>query len=113
MKAAAAHRLGTCMSRRRSPVIKQINTKGTSDIYDLHGLYAREAARFVNEKIREARRDGKSSLRFIVGKGHHSIGSVPVIGPVIEALLRRKNIKYQREMSKARIRVLIPNEFND
>jgi dsDNA-specific endonuclease/ATPase MutS2 len=56
---------------------------------DLHGLYVKEAIRYTDQSIEEARRRGDSEIHLIVGKGLHSAGRVAKIKPAIEDLMRK------------------------
>ncbi|PIL34161.1 hypothetical protein GSI_03872 [Ganoderma sinense ZZ0214-1] len=59
---------------------------------DLHGLYVKEAIRFTDKSIAEARARGDSQIRFIVGKGLHSANHVAKLKPAIEELMQKHGL---------------------
>ena len=66
------------------------NNKSTStDEIDLHGLHVKEAIAVVEEKLKEAKREKKKFLVFIVGVGNHSAGGVVKLKPAIEKLMEQ------------------------
>jgi DNA-nicking Smr family endonuclease len=54
---------------------------------DLHGLYLKEACRYVDEVLKQSRKKGAKSRVFIVGLGIHSPGRKRVLGPRIQEYL--------------------------
>ncbi|TBU29614.1 hypothetical protein BD311DRAFT_777500 [Dichomitus squalens] len=59
---------------------------------DLHGLYVKEAIRFTDKSIVEARSRGDRQLRLIVGKGLHSTNHVAKLKPAIEELIQKHGL---------------------
>jgi len=71
----------------------QENNKGRDqDEIDLHGLRVKEAIERTDNAIVNARQNGHSELRLIVGKGLHSENHVAKIKPAIEELMQKHNI---------------------
>jgi DNA-nicking Smr family endonuclease len=44
------------------------------ELFDLHGLYVREAVQFVESVFEYHKSNNRMILRFIIGKGNHSVG---------------------------------------
>ncbi|GAA6011219.1 hypothetical protein JCM11491_006761 [Sporobolomyces phaffii] len=59
---------------------------------DLHGLYVQESIEFTERAIDNARNQGLSELRVIVGKGNHSPSHVAKLKPAITSLMSRKRL---------------------
>ncbi|GAA5963438.1 hypothetical protein JCM3765_003072 [Sporobolomyces pararoseus] len=59
---------------------------------DLHGLYVQESIEFTEKAIDNARNQGLSELRVIVGKGNHSPSHVAKLKPAITSLMSRKHL---------------------
>ncbi|KAH9894986.1 hypothetical protein C8Q73DRAFT_745366 [Cubamyces lactineus] len=74
---------------------------------DLHGLYVKEAIRYTDQSIQEARARGDSKIRFIVGKGLHSAGGVAKLKPAIEELMQKHGLV--AELDEHNAGVLIVN----
>ncbi|MBP9760543.1 MAG: Smr/MutS family protein [Candidatus Pacebacteria bacterium] len=61
---------------------------------DLHGYFADEARVAVLDFLREARPQGWSRVRIVVGKGIHSVNGKGVLPDVIKSLLNREGYTY-------------------
>ncbi|GAA5836958.1 hypothetical protein JCM3766R1_006490 [Sporobolomyces carnicolor] len=59
---------------------------------DLHGLYVQESIEFTEKAIDNARNQGLSELRVIVGKGNHSPSHVAKLKPAITSLMNRQHL---------------------
>ncbi|KAI0356237.1 DUF1771-domain-containing protein [Trametes cingulata] len=73
-------------------IFKANNTDSQPGEVDLHGLYVKEAIRYTDQSIQEARARGDSKLRLIVGKGLHSAGGVAKLKPAIEELMQKHGL---------------------
>lgn len=73
-------------------IFRENNTDSGPGEVDLHGLYVKEAIRFTDKSITEARARGDSQIRFIVGKGLHSANHVAKIKPAIEELIQKNGL---------------------
>lgn len=72
----------------RSRIIGRNNLQ-KPDTIDVHGLRPMEALQKTEQALRDLLRNGKSSLRVIVGRGLHSKGGVPVLKNYIIAEMQR------------------------
>ncbi|GAA5940689.1 Smr domain-containing protein [Sporobolomyces koalae] len=59
---------------------------------DLHGLYVQESIEYTERAIENARNQGLSELRVIVGKGNHSPSHVAKLKPAITSLMSRQHL---------------------
>ncbi|KAF2658622.1 DUF1771-domain-containing protein [Lophiostoma macrostomum CBS 122681] len=73
------------------------------DTIDLHGLFVEEAEDVLEERIREAQRQGQTHLHVIVGKGNHSRNHVQKIKPRVEQVCRELGLQYRTEENEGRI----------
>ena len=64
------------------------------ELFDLHGLLVREAIQFVESIFNFYGTENRVILRFIVGRGNHSIGRVLRLGPALKKYLESINIQY-------------------
>lgn len=66
--------------------------------FDFHGLYVKECLEFTDSILSYYNDTYYSQkrviLRFIVGKGNHSIGKVSRLGPALKRFLNVKQISY-------------------
>ncbi|KAH9940491.1 DUF1771-domain-containing protein [Epithele typhae] len=74
---------------------------------DLHGLYVKEAIKYTDQSIQEARTRGDAKIRFIVGKGLHSAGHAAKLKPAIEELMQKHGLV--AELDERNSGVLIVN----
>ncbi|KAI0633330.1 hypothetical protein C8Q77DRAFT_1057428 [Trametes polyzona] len=88
-------------------IFRENNTDSQPGEIDLHGLYVKEAIRYADRSIQEARARGDSKIRFIVGKGLHSAGGVAKLKPAIEELMQKHGLV--AEMDEHNAGVLIVN----
>ncbi|GAA5920375.1 hypothetical protein JCM1841_005597 [Sporobolomyces salmonicolor] len=59
---------------------------------DLHGLYVQESIEYTERAIANAKQQGLSELRVIVGKGNHSPSHLAKIKPAITSLMAREHL---------------------
>ncbi|KAL7281248.1 hypothetical protein ACG7TL_004556 [Trametes sanguinea] len=88
-------------------IFRENNTDSGPGEVDLHGLYVKEAIRFTDKSIQEARARGDSKIRLIVGKGLHSSGGVAKLKPAIEELIQKHGLV--AELDEHNAGVLIVN----
>ncbi|KAL5396551.1 hypothetical protein PMIN06_010970 [Paraphaeosphaeria minitans] len=91
----------------RDFIFRANNSEGrvASDTIDLHGLFVEEAEDVLEERIKEARRQGQTHLHVIVGKGNHSQGHVQKIKPRVEQVCRELGLQYATEENEGRMYV--------
>ncbi|EJD52517.1 DUF1771-domain-containing protein [Auricularia subglabra TFB-10046 SS5] len=73
-------------------IFKENNTDSEPGEIDLHGLYVKEAIRYADLSIQDARQRGDPEIRFIVGKGMHSKSGVGKLRPAIEELMQKHQL---------------------
>ncbi|KAI1796405.1 DUF1771-domain-containing protein [Ganoderma leucocontextum] len=73
-------------------IFRENNTDSKPGEVDLHGLYVKEAIRFTDKSISEARARGDSQIHVIVGKGLHSANHVAKLKPAIEELIQKHGL---------------------
>ncbi|KAI0690187.1 hypothetical protein C8T65DRAFT_745909 [Cerioporus squamosus] len=88
-------------------VLVENNTDSKPGEVDLHGLYVKEAIRYADQSIQEARARGDSKIHFIVGKGLHSTNHVAKLKPAIEELIQKHGLV--AELDEQNAGVLIVN----
>ncbi|KAI0829610.1 hypothetical protein BC628DRAFT_1416664 [Trametes gibbosa] len=88
-------------------IFRENNTDSGPGEIDLHGLYVKEAIRYTDKSIQEARSRGDSKIRFITGKGLHSAGGVAKLKPAIEELMETNGLV--AELDEHNAGVLIVN----
>ncbi|RPD63861.1 DUF1771-domain-containing protein [Lentinus tigrinus ALCF2SS1-6] len=88
-------------------IFRENNTDSKPGEVDLHGLYVKEAIRYADKSIGEARARGDSKIHFIVGKGLHSTNHVAKLKPAIEELIQKNGLV--AEMDEQNAGVLIVN----
>ncbi|KAJ3529212.1 hypothetical protein NMY22_g9085 [Coprinellus aureogranulatus] len=79
-----------------------------ADEIDLHGLYVKEALARTEQALENARRNGQSEVKLIVGKGLHS-SSGAKIKPAIEDLMRKYQLDAEIDPSNAGVLVVRMN----
>ncbi|KAL1593126.1 hypothetical protein SLS60_010733 [Paraconiothyrium brasiliense] len=91
----------------RDYIFRANNSEGrvASDTVDLHGLFVEEAEDILEERIKEAKRQGQTHLHVIVGKGNHSRGHVQKIKPRVEQVCSELGLQYATEENEGRIYV--------
>lgn len=91
----------------RDFIFRANNSEGrvASDTIDLHGLYVEEAEDVLEERIKEARRQGQTHLHVIVGKGNHSRNHVQKIKPRVEQVCQELGLQYATEENEGRMYV--------
>jgi len=80
---------------------------------DLHGLYVKEAIERTDMAIEEAKRNGRSELHLIVGKGLHSKSGVAKIKPAIEELMQKHQLLAELDPSNAGVLIVQINAPKD
>ncbi|KAH9858381.1 hypothetical protein C2E23DRAFT_6 [Lenzites betulinus] len=88
-------------------IFRENNTDSGPGEIDLHGLYVKEAIRYTDQSIQQARARGDSKLRLITGKGLHSSGGVAKLKPAIEELMQKHGLV--AELDEHNAGVLIVN----
>ncbi|TFK94557.1 DUF1771-domain-containing protein [Polyporus arcularius HHB13444] len=88
-------------------IFRENNTDSKPGEVDLHGLYVKEAIRYADQSIQEARARGDSKIHFIVGKGLHSTNHVAKLKPAIEELIQKHGLV--AELDEHNAGVLIVN----
>ncbi|KAI0365630.1 DUF1771-domain-containing protein [Pilatotrama ljubarskyi] len=73
-------------------IFRANNTDSKPGEVDLHGLYVKEAIRYADQAIQQARARGDPKIHFIVGKGMHSAGGVAKLKPAIEELMQKHGL---------------------
>ncbi|KIK97750.1 hypothetical protein PAXRUDRAFT_824619 [Paxillus rubicundulus Ve08.2h10] len=90
----------------RAKTIDQLNAKASAWIYqennrpgripadsvDLHNFRVVEAIEYAQAAIRDAKEQGKTELRLIVGKGKHSDGGVSRLRPAVAEDLKARGL---------------------
>ena len=86
-------------------IFRENNAPGrvTEDAIDLHGQFADEAARILEQRIRADQSRGQAHLHAIVGKGNHSAGHVQKVKPRVEQLCRDLGLQSSTEENAGRI----------
>ncbi|GAX80938.1 hypothetical protein CEUSTIGMA_g8373.t1 [Chlamydomonas eustigma] len=74
-------------------IFDQNNCQRCDGMVDLHGLHVAEAEAVAEKILRGAKRDGKGSVIFIVGRGLHSKDGVAKLKPAIERLINKHNLR--------------------
>lgn len=75
------------------------------ELFDLHGLYVREAVQFVESVFEYHKSNHRMILRFIIGKGNHSIGNISRLGPALKKYLDSHHISYTALDGEIRARI--------
>ncbi|KAI0745430.1 hypothetical protein C8Q76DRAFT_703630 [Earliella scabrosa] len=88
-------------------IFRENNTDSQPGEVDLHGLYVKEAIRYTEKSIEEARGRGDREIRLIVGKGLHSTNKVAKLKPAIEELIQKHGLV--AELDEQNAGVLIVN----
>ncbi|GAA5889283.1 hypothetical protein JCM6882_000695 [Rhodosporidiobolus microsporus] len=73
-------------------IYRENNRSRSAGEIDLHGLYVQEAIEYTEKGINNARSQGLSELRVIVGKGNHSPSHVAKIKPAITSLMQKERL---------------------
>ncbi|EHS64035.1 uncharacterized protein PGTG_21999 [Puccinia graminis f. sp. tritici CRL 75-36-700-3] len=63
-------------------------------LFDLHGLYVREAEYYAKKSLLNAKQQGLVQVQFIVGQGKHSRNNIPRLKAAIEALLEAEGVTH-------------------
>jgi len=87
-------------------IFRENNKDSAPGEIDLHGLYVKEAITRADEAISQAKREGKSDLRLIVGKGLHSKGGAAKIKPAIEDLMQKHRLKAELDPQNSGVLVI-------
>jgi DNA-nicking Smr family endonuclease len=93
-KAAGYTQAEELNTRAAALIFKHFNpdAKDLSRI-DLHGLYVKEAERYLEERIAGLKKAGKRvKLVVVTGQGNHSKDGVAVIKPIIETFARERGL---------------------
>ncbi|KAG7098854.1 hypothetical protein E1B28_000757 [Marasmius oreades] len=69
-------------------IAKNTEEMGGDEI-DVHGLFVEEAVDATEAAFRKALKDGKESLRVIVGRGNHSKEGTPKLKPAVTAAMKK------------------------
>ncbi|SJL14333.1 uncharacterized protein ARMOST_17789 [Armillaria ostoyae] len=98
--------------------MEQLNKEASNWIYhennrdskpgeiDLHGLYVKEAIAYTDAALEEAKLRGDSEIRLIVGKGLHSEGGEPKVGPAIKDLMHTYQLVAEFDPSNSGVLVV-------
>ncbi|RFU79011.1 smr domain [Trichoderma arundinaceum] len=86
-------------------IFRENNAPGRvdADSIDLHGQFAEEAERILEQRIRADQARGQTHLHVIVGKGNHSANHVQRLKPKVEELCRELGLRYSTEDNAGRI----------
>lgn len=86
-------------------IFRENNAPGRvdADSIDLHGQFAEEAERILEQRIRADQARGQTHLHAIVGKGNHSSNHVQRLKPKVEELCRELGLKYSTEDNAGRM----------
>ncbi|KAE8225754.1 hypothetical protein CF319_g1539 [Tilletia indica] len=76
-------------------IFKANNADESEGTIDLHGLTVKEAIERTENYVRDARRQGRSQIRVVTGKGLHSRDHVAKIKPAIAKLMQDENLSAQ------------------
>ena len=85
--------------------LSQFSRKMMIDTFDLHGLMIREALQFITSIFQYYGTIDRRILRFIVGKGNHSIGGISRLGPALKKYFRERNISHTDYDGEIRARI--------
>lgn len=64
------------------------------ETFDLHGLLVREAIQLVASIFLFHGEEGRMILRFIVGRGNHSMGGISRLGPALRRYFDSRGVSY-------------------
>lgn len=73
--------------------------------FDLHGLLVREALQFITSIFQYYGSEERRILRFIVGRGNHSIGGISRLGPALKKYFDNRNISHTDYDGEIRARI--------
>ncbi|KAI5919942.1 Smr domain protein [Camillea tinctor] len=95
-------------------IFRENNAEGrvAEDTIDLHGQFVEEAEEILEQRIRQAQRQGQTHLHVvrlggnsIVGKGNHSANHVQKLKPRVERVCQELGLQYATEENAGRIYV--------
>jgi len=80
-------------NRKAASVVFNANNKDLDEnTIDLHGLHVTEAIQRVEQRVKQAREEGRKNLTVIVGRGNHSVDGIPKLKPAVERLMAEQAI---------------------
>ncbi|PBK85101.1 DUF1771-domain-containing protein [Armillaria gallica] len=98
--------------------MEQLNKEASNWIYleknchskpgeiDLHGLYVKEAIAYTDAALKEAKLQGDSEIRLIIGKGSHSEGGEAKVRPAIKGLMCQCSLVAEFDPSNSSVLVV-------
>jgi DNA-nicking Smr family endonuclease len=95
-----------CNKQASNWIFRENNKASAPDEIDLHGLYVKEAIARADEAITLAKRENRTALRLIVGKGLHSQRGVAKIKPAVEELMEKHHLKAELDPQNAGVLVV-------
>lgn len=87
-------------------IFREKNKNRTEGEIDLHGLFVAEAVGFAKEVLRTARLRGVIVVRFIVGKGLHTVDGVAKIRPALEDLFTERGLDHSLDPRNAGVLIV-------
>ena len=87
------------------PELANYTKKIIIEMFDLHGLLVREALQFVSSIFQFYGNENRMILRFIVGRGNHSIGNISRLGPALKKYFENHSIPYTALDGEIRARI--------
>ncbi|KAJ8077168.1 hypothetical protein PM082_001596 [Marasmius tenuissimus] len=102
------HRIDTLHARakRRYYLAKNTEEMLNGDEIDVHGLLVEEAVDATEAAFRKILKDGKDSLRVIVGKGNHSKDATPKLKPAVTAAMKNHGFQCNPDPRNAGVLLL-------
>jgi len=88
-----ALKMDTLNAQASAMVFKENNQDRPDCEVDLHGLYVKEAISYTEKALRNARQQGDSEIRLIVGQGNHSDGGISRLKPAIQEAMRIRGVQ--------------------
>ncbi|KAF6761184.1 cytoplasmic protein [Ephemerocybe angulata] len=86
-------------------IFRENNLDSQPGEIDLHGLYVKEALARTEQAIEEAKRNGKTEVHLIVGKGLHSTSGAKV-KPAIEGLMKKHQLDAELDPQNAGVLIV-------
>ncbi|TFK75272.1 DUF1771-domain-containing protein [Pluteus cervinus] len=87
-------------------VFREHNDNRPPGEIDLHGLYVKEAIAFTDQALVNAKNNGSTELRIIVGKGLHSAGGAAKVKPAIAELMQKHRLRAQFDPHNAGVLIV-------
>jgi DNA-nicking Smr family endonuclease len=95
------------LNKRAAKIIfREKNKNRTEGEIDFHGLFVAEAVEFAKEVLRSARLRGVIVVRFIVGKGLHTVDGVAKIRPALEDLCTERGLNHSLDPTNAGVLIV-------